>query len=99
MEHQTCLTDMLLSCLQEQSDAIAYCQGQRQARLLRLGLEAFVSNKQQQLAKRQAAGQAAELRRRLLLKTVMAAWRSHMQVAKYANDNCSVLLVFLVCCM
>ena len=78
-----CISAMLTQSLnfQEQAEVVAHVRQKKESSLLLISIKAFISNRHLQLAKRQASQHAAELRRRLLLKTVMAAWRSHMQVA------------------
>ena len=79
--NQFCGTEPDISCLQEQADIVAHFSRQRQLCLMQTSLTAFISNRHLQAAKRQASQQAAELRSQLLLKTVMLAWHSHLQVA------------------
>ena len=67
-------------CLQEQAGIFAYVRQKKAGSLMLIGIKAFRTNRHQQMAKRQAAGQADGLRRHLLLKTALAAWRSPLQV-------------------
>ena len=73
------------SYVQEQNDTIACCQKQRQVSLMVISIAAFSANRDWQVAKKQAIEQANGLRRCHLLKTVLIAWHTHLQVLCYLN--------------
>ena len=81
-----CLPDTISSCLQKQAEVVAYVQEQRQASLMLVSLKAFLANKHKQTAKRQVTEQADVLRRRHLMRTMLAYWRMYLQVTVKSSE-------------